>query len=340
MPDVLVAGTPFGLQVADPCGRWLTDAHETVLESLPGVRLEHLSARELSDGVRPRRKPNVVLLETSGTSAEYESLPGLIPRTALDGIITGELQWIQSCSAGVEHLLPLVPDGVPLTTASGVHAKAIAEVVLAGILAHAKQFDTRRANQDRRAWEALDCRELGATTVCVLGVGHIGAEIARLCNAFGMRVVGVARNARKLDGFATVFPQSHLHEALRGARYVVVACPLTDATRGMLDASALAQLDPSAYLLNIARGPIVDDAALVEALRTNSLSGALLDAFELEPLPGDHPYWSLPAVRLLPHDSHSSQRIGDNQIKSFADNLRRFLGGEDLLNVADPGAGY
>jgi phosphoglycerate dehydrogenase-like enzyme len=341
MTNVLVAGTPFGLQIVDAEGEWLTEAHRVLIQSLSrDIRLEHISARDLHNGAKPTNTPDVVMLETSGTVADYESLPGLIHRSALDGIVTDSLKWFHSCSAGVEHILPILPDGVPLTNASGVHSSAIAEVAVAGILSHAKQFDRRRQNQANMIWAPLDCRELGSTTVSVIGVGKIGSTVARMCKSFDMRVVGVATSARKIDNFDVVYPTTHLDEALRGATYVVVACPLTSATRGLLGARELAQLGSKAYIINVARGPIIDEPALLDALSQHQIDGALHDAFDAEPLADDSPFWKLPNVRLLPHDSHASQRIGDNQIKVFADNLRRFIAGEELHNVIDPSTGY
>jgi phosphoglycerate dehydrogenase-like enzyme len=319
----------------------LTEAHRLLIQSISDdIRLEHIGARELNNGAAPANPPDVVMIETSGVVDIYEDLPGLIHRSALGGIITGSLKWLHSCSAGVEQILPLLPSGVPLTNASGVHSTAIAEVALTGILSHAKRFDERCRNQVDKVWVPLDCCELGGATVCVIGVGNIGQAVARMCKAFGMHVNGVARTARKIDDFDVVYPTTHLDQALRGAQYVVVACPLTPETRGLVDAEALGRLGPEAYLINVSRGPIVDEAALIAALESGEIAGALLDAFDAEPIAQESPFWELPNVRVLPHDSHSSQRIGDNQIKVFADNLRRFVAGEDLLNVVDPATGY
>lgn len=336
-----MAGTPFGLQTDDPEGRWLTDANRAVLTAASReIIVEHLSARELNDGAGPERPPHAILIETSGVEPSYDELPGMVLRPGFERMITPELRFVQSCAAGVEHLIPLIPAGVPLANASGVHANAIAETVLCAILSQAKMFDQRRDCQRIRRWQTLDCREIAGTTHCIVGVGHIGATIARLSKAFGMRTVGVARTARSLAHFDGVHPRAELARALRVADYLTIACPLTPSTRGMIGQAEFSQMRRNPYLLNIARGAIVDDQAMIKALADGQISGAFLDAFTAEPLPDDHELWTLPTVRISPHDSHASQFIGDNQIASFAANLRRLATGTNLQNLVDLELGY
>ncbi|MDQ1378160.1 MAG: hypothetical protein QOE15_2333, partial [Acidimicrobiaceae bacterium] len=275
-------------------------------------------------------------------------------------MISPDLAFIQSCSAGVEHLIPLVPAGLTVCNASGVHANAIAETVIAAILGRAKMLEQRKQDQMERVWRQLPCREVVGSTVCVLGVGRIGTAVARLAQALDMTTVGIRRGGPAkdhpatdqtgagrsatdrsgADHFGAVFGVSDRMEALGQADYLVVACPLTDETRGLIGKEELSALKPGAYLLNVARGAIVDEGALLDALRNGQLSGAFLDAHIQEPLPPDHPLWATPGVDISPHDSHASQLMGDRHVSLFCENLRRHLSDEPLLNVVDAGRGY
>jgi phosphoglycerate dehydrogenase-like enzyme len=339
--NVLVAGVPYGYQGDFADGRWLTPAHiEAITSCHPGIRLEHPSVDELNSGVGPRRPPHAVLVETSGTLESWESLPAILLGPAFQQLVSPELRLVQSCSAGVEQLVALMPGGVALCNASGVHAPAIAESVLASILADAKLLYQRRADQEARAWRQLPCRELTGSVMCVLGTGHIGQAVARLAAAFGIRTVGVRRSARPTPGFDDVVGPDRLAEVVAGADYLVVACPLTPDTEGLVDAAVLKAMKPGGYLVNVARGAVVDEPAMVAALAQGDLRGAFLDCHVEEPLPADHPLWSLPGVEISPHDSHASQLLGDHHVDLFCRNLRRLLGGEGLLNLVDLSRGY
>jgi phosphoglycerate dehydrogenase-like enzyme len=339
--DVLVAGVPYGYQGDFSDGRWLTSSHVAAIESChAGVRLTHLSVDDLNAGAVPDRPPHALLVETSGTLAAWESLPAILLGPAFERLVTPELRMVQSCSAGVEQLVELVPPHVVLCNASGVHAPAIAETVMASILAEAKLLYQRRRDQADRAWKQLPCRELGDATMCVLGTGHIGQAIARLASAFGIRTVGVRRSALPTTGFDTVVESARLSEVVADADYLVVACPLTPATEGMVDAAVLNAMKPGGYLVNVARGLVVDEDAMVSALSDGQLRGALLDCHVQEPLPADHPLWQLPGVDISPHDSHASQLLGDHHVELFCRNLRRLVSGEPLINVVDLSRGY
>jgi phosphoglycerate dehydrogenase-like enzyme len=174
----------------------------------------------------------------------------------------------------------------------------------------------------------------------IIGTGHIGTATARLARAFRMRVVGVRRDQRPAESFDGVVGPGELRAVLAEADFVVIACPLTPETEGMLGPAEFAALKPGAYLLNVSRGKVVQEAALLAALATGRLGGAYLDAHAQEPLPPDHPFWTTPGVTVIPHDSHSSPYIGDNIVALFCDNLRRYLAGEPLRNVVDRTRGY
>jgi phosphoglycerate dehydrogenase-like enzyme len=249
---------------------------------------------------------------------------------------------MQACSSGVSHILGtgLLAGDVILTNAAGVHADALAESTLAAVLLHAKRLRKRIENQQTRTWEELHCDELRGKTLTVLGTGNIGSAVARLASAFRMRLVGVRRNPRPTEYFEQVIGPADLPAVLTDTDYLVIACPLTPETEGMIGAAELDAVKPGAYLINISRGKVVQQQPLLAALGSGKLSGAFLDAHAEEPLPVEHPFWDAPGVTVIPHDSHSSPHIGDNIVDLFCDNLRRYLAGEPLRNVIDRERGY
>ncbi|MDQ1416342.1 MAG: hypothetical protein QOF81_1955 [Acidimicrobiaceae bacterium] len=363
---VLVSGVPFGCQDRRPDDTWLTAGQVAALEAVsPRVVLHHVAPDVLNENQVSLPTPHAFLVETSGMDQADDDLPAMVFGSAVKRMISPDLAFIQSCSAGVEHLIPLVPAGLTVCNASGVHANAIAETVIAAILGRAKMLEQRKQDQTERVWRQLPCREVVGSTVCVLGVGRIGTAVARLAQALDMTTVGIRRGGPAkdhpatnrsgagrsatdrsatdrsgADHFGAVFGVTDRMDALSQADYLVVACPLTDETRGLIGKEELSALKPGAYLLNVARGAIVDEGALLDALRNGQLSGAFLDAHIQEPLPPDHPLWATPGVDISPHDSHASQLMGDRHVSLFCENLRRHLSDEPLLNVVDAGRGY
>jgi phosphoglycerate dehydrogenase-like enzyme len=252
------------------------------------------------------------------------------------------LRWIHTISAGVDHLLfpELRESDAILTNASGVFNIPIAETVMAYILAVAKRLPEFWTQQRERRWEKLPLRELRGLTVGIVGLGDIGTEAARLCRAFGMRVLGLRRRPAPSDVADEVLSPDRLHDLLACSDFVVVAVPLTAETRGMIGRAELAGMKSDAWLINISRGAIVDEEALVEALREGHIGGACLDVFAEEPLPPESPLWDMPNVIITPHNSWSSPHIEEREIALFLENLRRYVAGEPLLNVVDKQAGY
>ncbi|HEU4323490.1 MAG TPA: D-2-hydroxyacid dehydrogenase [Roseiflexaceae bacterium] len=255
------------------------------------------------------------------------------------------LRWLHTPSAGVDGMLlpELRERGITFTNSAGAHAIQIAEFVLMFMLAHVKQARTLAALSPADAWERGDqmgLQELYGKTVLVLGLGKIGQEVAKRAAAFGMRVWGSRRRVQPTEWVERVVDEDGWRALLPEVDYLVVATPLTDATRGMVDRDAFAQLKQGAYLVNIARGQIVDTDALLEALRSGKLAGAGLDALPTEPLPPDHPLWAEPNVWITPHISWSSPQTYLRVADLFVENLRRFRAGQPLLNVVDQEAGY
>jgi phosphoglycerate dehydrogenase-like enzyme len=260
------------------------------------------------------------------------------------------LRWLQLTSAGVDRLLdaPVVRSDVMVTTASGIHAVPISEYVIGAMLAFAKGFPRAMRAQGARAWRPYWPEELEQKTVGVLGMGAIGARTARLCKTFGMRVLAMRRSApRRLVGEETgdpsvdeMLPPSELAWLLSESDYVVVAVPLTAETRGMIGEPRLRAMKPSAVIINIARGAIIDEQALVRALREGWIAGAALDVFQPEPLQAESELWGLDNVIVTPHISGGTPRYMERAVELFCDNLRRYLAGDPLRNVVDASRGY
>ncbi len=254
-----------------------------------------------------------------------------------------KLRWYHSVGAGVEDLVGVREfrdRGIALTNNSGSYDIQIAEHALAFILAGAKRLHVYRDQQSRRNWKEHRQDELRGSTLVVYGLGSIGAEIARLGAALGMRVIGVRRRVEPVEGVERIVPPELLEDVVAEADYLAIAAPLTRATRGAISRDVIARMKKTAWIVNIARGAIVDEDALVDALRAGRLGGAGLDALTTEPLPADHPLWTLENVMISPHSSNSSPHVRERTLTLFVENLRRFKSGEDLLNRVDFEAGY
>jgi phosphoglycerate dehydrogenase-like enzyme len=264
----------------------------------------------------------------------------------------GRLRWLSSVAAGLEGIVTpaLLARGVAVTNASGVHGPNIAEHVLAMILMFTRWMPRFFRAQLAHRWDRnISSRsdgpgELTGRTLLIVGLGRIGEAIAARARPFGVRIVALKRDpARRHDADVAVdelLPLSALDDALGRADHVCLTVPLTPETHHLMDARRLACLRPSAYLYNVSRGAVVDEAALVEALRAGKLAGAGLDVFEQEPLPAGSPLWDLDNVILTPHLSGATPLYYDRTAALFADNLDRFLAGQPLHNRFDPARGY
>jgi phosphoglycerate dehydrogenase-like enzyme len=255
------------------------------------------------------------------------------------------LRWQQTPSAGVNHILTptFLQRNMLLTNGAGTFAVPIAEFVMAYILSYAKLLPKLYAMQSDRQWIRsieLPLQEVSGATVLIVGAGSIGQEIAKRADAFGMQVWGSRRHPQPLPNFNKIVGANEWRSLLPEADYVVLATPLTPETRGMLDAEAIGLMKPSAYLINIARGAVVDEPALVTALSQGRIAGAGLDTFYTEPLPPESPLWSLPNVFVTPHCSGFSPRIPERTIALFLDNLSRYRHGTRLRNLVDQTVGY
>jgi phosphoglycerate dehydrogenase-like enzyme len=253
------------------------------------------------------------------------------------------LRWVQGTAAGTGEQLKAAGltqqelERVAVTSASGVHVGPLAEFCLLGLLALTKGLPHLRAAQQAHHWDHYPVAELRGGTLLVLGLGSIGTEVARLAKAFGMRTLAINRSgASDSPHVDEVHPPQSLHALLPRIDALVVTLPLTDETAGVLDAKAFELLQPHAILVNVGRGGVVDEPALVRALREQRLAGAVLDVFATEPLPEDSPLWDLPNVMISPHTAALSIHENERLVELFAANLRRYLSGEELVGRVDP----
>ncbi|QBI56579.1 D-2-hydroxyacid dehydrogenase [Streptomonospora litoralis] len=259
------------------------------------------------------------------------------------------LRWVHAATAGVDNLMfdAMVGGDVVVTNSRGVFDQPMAEYVLGLVISFAKDLPTTLDLQRRREWHHRETERVGGRHALVIGTGPIGRAIARQLRAVGMSVEGAGRTARPEDpDFGTVVEASldtaapGLAEALPRADYVVLAAPLTAATRNLADAAFFAHMRDTARLINVGRGRLVDEDALVPALRAQELRGAALDVAVTEPLPADSPLWDMPGVVVSPHMSGDVVGWRDELVDLFADNLDRFLNEGPLLNVVDKTRGY
>ena len=267
--------------------------------------------------------------------------------------LAAKLRWLQCSGAGVDGLLPTgildSDSGVMVTTAAGIHAAAISEYVFGSILMFNRNWPEMVRLQDRRIWPRsaswynLGARELTDSTLGVVGLGNIGRRVAKLGRAFGMRVLGMRRSVREGEQDPDVdrlYPMDQLHEVLHQSDYVVVAVPLTPESEKLIGEAELRVMRPNAYLVNIARGHVIDEAALIRALTEQWIAGAGLDVTEEEPLPPTSPLFALSNVILTPHISGLSVHYDQRLTTLFADNLQRYRHGQPLRNQYDPERGY
>lgn len=252
---------------------------------------------------------------------------------AIAALKAENLRWMHTFSAGIDDpfFQTLIDRGVRITTSSGAHAVPIAQTVMLYLLALSRDLPGWLRDQAERRWNPRDLRDLQGQHLGVVGLGPIGIEVARLGAAFGMRVTGLRRTPRG-DEPCETWEIGRLDELLPLIDALVLAVPLTPQTRQLIDAAALARLKPGALLVNIARGEVVDEDALVEALRSGRVGGAGLDVFASEPLPESSPLWSMPGVIVTPHSSGTNPGNEDRASEIFLDNLGRYVRGEPMRN--------
>ena len=255
------------------------------------------------------------------------------------------LQWVHSLAAGVENQVfsELVDSPLPLTNSRGIFRESLGEFVLAAALFFAKDLRRMVRNQTAHRWEKFTVDEISRQTMGIVGYGEIGKAAARRGKALGMRILGTRRKAdpESRDDLADrIYPVGQMGEMIAQSDVIVVAAPLTSDTRGLVGKQEIAQMKETAILVNVGRGPVIDELSLIEALTEKRIRGAALDVFDQEPLPEDHPFWSLENVLLSPHCADQTSDWLEQATEFFVTNLQRFLSGRPLLNIVDKHAGY
>jgi phosphoglycerate dehydrogenase-like enzyme len=265
--------------------------------------------------------------------------------------LCNKLRWIHSPTAAAHQFLfpELVNSDVILTNSTEVHGPVVAEHVLALMFALAKKIPQAAALQIRHEWgkeaiwrEGPHPREIAGATLGLVGLGSIGRRVARMASALGMRVIAVREHVEKEKpaGVDAVYSSPEIAEVLRQSDFVVLAAPLTPQTTKLMDAKRLAAMKPDSYLINVGRGPQVDEAALADSLRARRIAGAALDVFEQEPLPADSPLWDIENLLITPHTAGITDKLWQRHYQNFSDNLRRYLAKEPLQHIVDKHKGY
>lgn len=304
-------------------------------------------SKEEADLLRALSLEEIVDLEAmSDAEGFYEQVEAVIPPfryKAEDLLPMKNLKWVQSFSAGVNtHPLSYLKDkGIVLTNTRGVHAPQMTDHILGMILAFARGFLPAIRYQKERPWShAFQLTELRGKELLIVGAGSIGQLLAKKAKAFDMRVVGLKRTPQILADFDAVLPLDRMLETMGTADYIVVLAPLTKDTRGMIGAEAFSRMKKEAVLINLGRGPLVEEEALIEALREGKIRGAGLDVFHKEPLPEESSLWDMDNVLLTPHLGGFSDGTNRRAVELMAENIRRFRRGEMLLNQVDLTLGY
>ncbi|MBI2767847.1 MAG: D-2-hydroxyacid dehydrogenase [Chloroflexi bacterium] len=308
----------------------------------PRVRIVDFPALVLRPGMElsedDQRKAKEVL-------AEVEILfgPGNFPVEFIDA--APNLRWFQVINTGVDRLAKdgLLTRQFVVTNVSGLAAVAIAEYCIGTMLMLVKGLHKSVRDQAAHSWDFRFTGELKGKTCGIEGMGAIGRELAKRARAFGMRVVATRRTVAAGDtdpDCDELMPYSDLDRLLAESDYIVLCVPLTDETRGLIGAAELAKMKPAASLVNIARGQVVDQDALIAALRDGTIAAAVLDVVDPEPLPADSPLWDMPNVIITPHVSGAVEGYGHRAAELFIANLRRYVGGQPLENIVDPVLAY
>jgi phosphoglycerate dehydrogenase-like enzyme len=318
--------------------------HDPPVWTMPAEHVARIAASLPGDEVVHAREPDERRREFPAAE--------VIVTTRLSGgefALARRLRWIHTTAVGVGPLLSTeaVASAIPITNARGSHSEAIAEHAIALLLALRRHLHIAAARQAERRWAQLELQAervltLPDTHLLVVGLGSIGSRIAGLASGLGRRGTGVRR---RIDqpvpaGVAEVLPPERFREALGRVDAVVLAVPRTHETRALLSDAEFDAMRPSAVVVNIARGRLIDDAALVRALESGRIAGAGLDAFQEEPLPPSHPYWGLPNVLITPHTAAFAGDYWPPVVDQFLENMRRYKNGQPLLNVVDKKAGY
>lgn len=311
--------------------------HEAALLPTPRYVADHKGApREVTPDLRRRWNE---LLARADILFDFDLLdPANLPRNA------PRLRWVQATSSGIGEFLRrtgLDRSGIIFTTAAGVHARPLAEFAMLGMLHFFRDVPGLDRMKQARHWERYTVRGLAGARALVIGLGAVGAAIARDAALFGMEVWGMRRAGTGTpEGVSRLIARERLRAALAEVDALILACPLTPETEGLVGRAELAALKPGAVVVNVARGAVIDEDALAEGLRSGRVGGAALDAFTVEPLPRQSPLWELPNVIFSPHSASTVAAENGRIVEIFLDNLDRFLARRPMRNLFEPARGY
>jgi phosphoglycerate dehydrogenase-like enzyme len=302
---------------------------------LDAIETNGLTSQVDLQTVRVEETPAADLLSRCEAMLAWRCPPGLLLKAP-------RLRWIQALTVGVEQwlALPDLPPKVILTCARGTHQIQMPENILGALFLVTRQFPTILADQRERRWTQRVSEPLAGKTLGILGLGTIGREVALKAAALGLKVIGTKRTPGEVPAVERAYPPEGIEEVLATSDFVLLLLPATSETRGIVNRRMLTLMKPSAWLLNFARGDLIVDADLVEAVKGERIAGAVLDVFREEPLPPGHPFWTTPGIIVLPHIGGLHPERDHFVARLFADNLERFLSGQPLRHVVFRERGY
>lgn len=302
---------------------------------IDAVKDAGLADRVQLDALSRKDRPSPEQLANTEAMMATAVPPGLLPSMK-------KLRWAQAMSAGVDQwfALPDLPANLTLTCARGTHTESMPENIMAGLFYVAKPYATAAANQKGSRWVHTVAQPLTGKTLGILGLGVIGAEVARMATAFGIKVIGTKRRPVAVANVDEIFPTDRTREVLERSDFVLLLLPATPDTDNFINSQRLSWMKPTAWLLNFGRGQAIKDADLIAAVKARKIAGALLDVFRQEPLPSTDPLWTTEGIIVLPHIGGPHPQRDRFVARLFADNLGRFLDGAPLKEVVDRSAGY
>ncbi|MEO8097638.1 MAG: D-2-hydroxyacid dehydrogenase [Acidobacteriota bacterium] len=316
------------LVLADPNASWLKLLEQLKGEANVSITNEETSVREAA------AKADVILNGTFTPRLLSVALP-----------LAAKVQWVHSLWTGVDNVMSpeVIASPVPLTNGRGVFRVSLAEWTIGAMLHFSYRLRRMIRQQEAGVWEAFTTQELYGRTLGVVGYGEIGRAAAERARVFGMKVLALRRRPELFGGDPLVdqtFDTAHINDLMAASDYVMVAAPLTPETRGLVGAAQIAAMKPTGVIINVGRGAVIDEDALIAALEGGKIGGAALDVFTVEPLPAGHPFYRLQNVLLSPHTADHVQDFVHLAVECFLDNMKRFRSNEPLQNVVDKSAGY
>jgi len=308
---------------------------DTPTAYLDAIAAADLTGRVKVEALARKETPNQAQRAETEAMLAWGAPPGLLPQMP-------RLRWAQALTAGVEGwlALPDLPTALTLTSARGTHRESMAENILGALFYLTKPYAAIVEDQKSSKWVRRVATPLAGQTLGILGLGAIGQQVAGIAKAIGMRVIGTKRRTETLPEVDEVLPPERTDEVLAQSDYVVLLLPATAETENFMNARRLAQMKPSAWLLNFGRGHLIKDDDLIAAVSAKRIAGAILDVFRQEPLPVEHPFWTTSGIVVLPHIGGGHPERDKAVARLFVDNLARFLDGRPLKEVVDRTAGY